>query len=138
MKFMRAMLWVMLCGAAIGFAFTFAMESSFEGRAQKVQIVRIDKTRHSRFGPVTIDVGNPEMLIVDDPSAFLKNKTATGLPMVNADTIKAHGGDALQLQAMLSVIGLARIGCALSLLAVTTGLVLLNRILCPIPPPGVE
>jgi len=128
----------MLLGAFLGFSTTFAMESSLNGRAQNVQIVRIDKTKHSPFGPVTIDVGDPVVLIVDDPAVFLKNKTATGLPMVDADVVKQHGDEALQLQSMLSVIGLARIGCVLSIIAAGAGLLFIKRFQGPILPPGVE
>ena len=135
MKFMRGALWVMLCGAFLGFALTFAMESSYESRAQKVQVVRIDKTQHNPFGPVTIDVGDPIMVILDDPAAFLKNTTGTGLKMVDEDYIKQHGDAALQLKSMESVIGLARVGCVLSLIAAGVGLVLVRRF---IPPAAVD
>jgi hypothetical protein len=128
MKFMRAVLWVMLFGAFLGFMFSFAMETSFSSRAQKVQVVRIDKTKHSPFGPVTIDVGDPAMLIVDDPKAFLKNKTATGLRMLDEEYVKQHGDGALQLNAMTSIIVLARAGCVLSILAAGAGLFLIRRI----------
>lgn len=128
---MRAVLWVMLGGAFIGFASTFAMESSFESRAQTVQVVRIDKTHHNPFGPVTIDVGDPIKVILDDQAAFLKNKTGTGLPMVDEDYIKRHGDAALQLKTMQSVVGLARVGCVLSLIAAGAGLVLITRFQVP-------
>lgn len=135
MKFMRAVLWVMLIGAFVGFGTTFAVESAYTARAQKVQLVRIDKTKNSRFGPIPIDIGNPTVLILDDESAFLKNKTGTGLPMVDADILKAHGDEPLQLSAIQSIIGLARLGGLFSFIVAAVGLILLARIQGFVVPP---
>ena len=125
----------MLGAAFLGFTGTFALESSYSARARKVQVVRIDRTHNSLFGPVTIDVGDPVPLILDDESAFLKNKTSTGLPMLDADYLNRHGGAALQLQTVESVVALARLGCVLSLAVAAAGLVLLNRLRSFLIPP---
>jgi hypothetical protein len=134
MRLMRAVLWFLLCGAFLGFATTFALESSYRARAQKVQIVRIDKTKRSPLGPETVEVGEPVIVILDDPSAFLKNKTAIGLPMVDADYLESHSGAALQIDTVESVIGLARLGSFLAFLAAILGLFLMSRIQTVLPP----
>jgi len=132
---MRGALWFMLCGAILGFAMTLVLEASYKARAQKVQPVRIDRTKKSIFGPVTSEVGEPVMMILDDPAVFLKNKTATGLPQVDVDALQSHGGEGLQMKTIQSAVGLARIGCLLSCALAAAGLVLLNRIGSPLTPP---
>jgi len=117
----------MLTAAVAGCFFSFAVESSYSAQAQEVQFVRIDKTQHSPFGPVTVEVGKPVMLLVDDPSAFMKNKTATGLPMLDADYANQHGGAALQLESVESVVRIARLGCLLSAVIAAVGLLLIKR-----------
>ncbi len=130
---LRFALWATFGIAILGFASTFALEASFEGRAQKVQIVKIDTSQHSPFGPVTSDVGDPTMMIVDDPSAFLKNRTATGLPMLDAGKLEASG--ALKLETAQSVVTLARSGCVLAAIVTLAGLVLLGRFRGFVVPP---
>jgi len=126
MRFMRLALWILMGAAFLGFTSTFALESTYTARAQRVQPVRIDTSQHNPLGPITIDIGEPSMMIVDDPAAFLKNKTATGLPKLDIDYLKAHGESALQLQNIQSVIGMARLGCILSALVAGIGLFLLS------------
>jgi len=125
---MRAVL-ITLCAAAIlGLIGTFAVESSYDSRAQKVQLVRIDRAQHSLFGPVTVEQGEPTSMIVADPTVFLKNKTAIGLPMIDADYLAKHQGAAMQLGPLETVVGMARIGCALSAVVAGGGLILLGRL----------
>lgn len=128
MKLMRFALWLVLCMAFLGFAGSFGLESSYESRAEEVQIVRIDQTQHSRFGPVTIDVGEPVVIVLDDQAAVMKNKTATGLPMLDADAAARNGGAILRLDSVRSIVGLARLGCVLSAIVAAVGLVMMDRV----------
>ena len=130
---MRGALWVLMIVAFSGLSGTFVVEASYASRAQKVQVVRIDKTQHSAFGPVAVDVGDPVLLLVDDSSIFLKNKTATGLPMLDAEYVKQHGDSALQLKTIDSIISLARLGCIFSTLVAGIGLFLLKRLQLSLP-----
>ncbi len=100
--------------ALIGLAITFIVQSSFESRAVKVQLVRIDPTQHSLFGPVTQDVGQPRLLVLAGPDVLLKNKTALGFPTMDVDYLKKHPGAGLDIEPVESAIQIARIGCILA------------------------
>jgi hypothetical protein len=135
MRFMRGVLWAVFAMAMVGLAGTFVIESSYDARARKVQVVTIDKAQHNPYGPVTIDQGEPKMLIVDDQAAYLKNKTATGLSMLDADYLKSHGDAVLRLETVQSMTALARIGCLLSALVACVGLTLVKRAFATLAPP---
>jgi hypothetical protein len=124
---MRGVLWGILAMALLGLLATFALESGYAARAQEIQLVTIDPTQHSPFGPATIDAGEPADLIVDDPKAFLKNKTAMGLPMVDTGYLKAHGEGYLALSSIRSLANLARIGCVCAAIFACLGIALLKR-----------
>ena len=128
-------MWILLVLAALGFTLTFFVEASYAARAQKVQIVRIDKSAHNLLGPVTFDVGEPQDLIVGDSSAFLKNKTAVGYPMLDEDYLKLSGNSTIPLRTIEAVAGFARFGCILSAILAGTGLAILSRVRNFIMPP---
>lgn len=135
MRAMRAVLVMLLVIALFGLAGSFVIESGYTARSQKVQIVRIDHTAKNPFGPVTIDVGDPVDMILDDQGAFLKNKTPLGLPMVDADYLKQHEGAIVRIEHIQSLAALARFGCAASALIAVLGLGLLKRLQFPLFPP---
>ncbi len=124
---MRAVLWIVLIGAFTGFTCTFLLESSYTSRAEKFQAVRIDPKQHSPFGPVTIDIGEPRLLILESTSGILKNKTGTGIRMLDIDEAKARGNIPIELQTISRVVSLARLGCVLSLFVASAGLILLGK-----------
>ncbi len=125
---MRAVLWLLQAVSIVGFIAAYYMENSFTLRAQKVQLVQIDSHNTSPFGPVTIDVGKPVEIVVDDHDAFLKNRTATGLPMVDIGYLKDHSSTLIKVDSIQSLAGIARIGCIVSCLVALFGLYMLSRI----------
>ncbi len=140
MRFMRGVLWVLLCSAILGVICSFVLEASYNAKAQMVQVVRINHNAHNPFGPETLDQGQPAMLILEDQHAFLKNKTPLGYPMVDEEYVRQHGDAVLQLKTVESVTGMARAGCLLSGIIAILGLAVLKRVhafLVP-PPPDLQ
>ena len=111
---------------------TFVVQSSFEARAEKVQLVHLD--RNSPIGPIPTDVGPPKKLLLSNASVLLKNKTAMGLPTMDMDFFRGHPNAAFDIEPMESVIDLARIGCGLAIAVAGLGSVLLPRLKSGIPP----
>jgi hypothetical protein len=128
---MRAVLIAMVVFALLGLVSTFVIESGYNSRLERVQIVKIDHSAMSQFGPVTVDVGDPVSLIVEDPKAVLKNKTSEGLPMVDGDYLKQHEGASMRIEPIQSVTAFARFGCAASALLAVVGLGILKRLQNP-------
>ncbi|MDR3691167.1 MAG: hypothetical protein P4L46_17430 [Fimbriimonas sp.] len=135
---MQTVLWLMLFGALLGLVVTFVVEAGYSARAEKIQIVRIDHRAKSLFGPVTIDEGDPVKMIVGDPKALLKNKTALGYPMVDSEYLQAHPGAAIHAETVQSPIQFARIGCLLSALISIIGMAMLKRLRVAIDPADVS
>ena len=135
MRLMRGVLWGILAMALIGLLATFALESGYAARAQQIQLVTLDPSQPNPFGPATVDVGEPADLIVDDPKAFLKNKTAMGLPMVDIGYLKAHSVGYFALSSIRSLANLARIGCICAAIFACMGMALLKRAFSLPPPP---
>ena len=78
-------------------------------------------------GPVTDDIGEPISVLVDDPAAFMKNKTAAGLPELNVGYLEEKGVPLVKLDSVLAPIRLARIGCVAATIFALAGLILLAR-----------
>ena len=130
---MTTVLWILLGFAVLGFVASLSIEGGYTARAQKVQIVQI--TGSNGLGPITVDVGEPAMLILDDQKGLLKNLTPTGFPMLDANYVKLHGASIIRLETITSMAGLARIGCIVSSVLAIIGLALMKRIHSILMPP---
>ena len=131
---MRALMVFMLASSFLGFLATFLIQSAYEAKSTRVQLVSVDTVHPSRFGPTTKDVGDPLPMIVTDSGAILKNKTAMGLSMIDRDYVRSHPGSALTVEQILNVPKVARLGCLTAMILGVAGLLLLSRALQPILP----
>ena len=127
-RWQRAALGAVSAFALLGLATTFIVQSSYESRAMKVQLVRIDATKHNPFGPVTQEIGQPKRLILRSADVLLKNKTALGTDTMDADYLKRHPGAGLDIEPVESAIQIARIGCILASLVAGVGALLWPQI----------
>jgi hypothetical protein len=135
MQFMRAVLAALFTLCLLGLVATFAIESSYTARAVRVQFVRIDATQHNPFGPVTKEVGQPIFIIAGSEKAFLKNRTALGLPTVDADNFEQHPELGIQLEPLQSSISIARVGCLIAAFLTGIGWGVLPRFKSLFAPP---
>lgn len=127
-RWQRAALGAVSGFALLGLATTFIVQSSFESRAVKIQLVRIDATQVSRFGPVTQEVGQPKNLILSSADVLLKNKTSLGIPTMDVDYLRRHPGAGLDIEPVESAIQIARIGCLFASLVAGLGALLWSKI----------
>ena len=134
MRSMRFVLWIFLIASSLGFFASTILEKSYEAKAQKVQIVRIDHQAKNPLGQETVDVGVPALLIVEDDRPFLKNKTPLGLPMIDVETLHQKNGSIIRLETIQSVTALARVGCLLTICSMIFGLIIVRRLSAWIPP----
>ena len=134
MRFMQVVLWIFLIASSLGFLASIFLEKSYEAKAQKVQMVRIDHQAKNPLGQETVDVGLPVLLIVEDDRPFLKNKTPLGLPMIDVETLHQKNGSIIRMETIQSVTALARVGCLLTICSMVFGLIIVRRLSSWIPP----
>lgn len=90
---------------------TFAVESSYAGRAQLIQRVEKDETADALFGEADpIYIGTPQLLVIDDKKAFLEGSGPEGSKLVDEDYLTRNEIYPLQLKTVEFVAGIARIG----------------------------
>jgi len=131
MRWMRALMVVMLAFSFLGLLLSFAIQNAYESKAERIQLVTIDRAHTDPLGPPTTDVGDPVRLMITDTHALLKNKTPLGLPMADRDYIRDHPGSALTLEQVLKVPNMARLGCLTAIILSIAGLILLSRVVKP-------
>ena len=125
---MQGVLWLFLVASILGFFGSIVLDRSYEAKAQKVQIVRIDRSSKNPLGPETIDDGPPILMIAENDQAFMKNKTPLGLPMIDRDSLQKNGSSLIQLDSIQRVTALARIGCLLTFGSMIFGLIMVKRL----------
>ncbi|MBS1718738.1 MAG: hypothetical protein JSS72_13500 [Armatimonadetes bacterium] len=84
--------------AGIVFVATFPVRGAYASRAKMIQRVQVDKQSDDLFGDGGTPIGSPQMMIIDDPKAFLPTKSADGAEQVSDNYLKQNNIYPLQLQ----------------------------------------
>ena len=117
---MKAVLRLLFAVALAGFAFTFAIEASFEGRTTRIQLVRKGPDGALGF------VGDP-VEIVDVPAAATVQAGGLGrAALVDIRALESHG-PVLKTDSIRSFAWPARLGCLLAAISVFVGMRLYER-----------
>jgi uncharacterized membrane protein YciS (DUF1049 family) len=83
----------------LGFIATFPIQSNFHGKAKLIQ--RIEKSAGSElFGDEGTPIGDPMMLIVEDPKAFVGEPDAKGVYKVDESYLKQNNIYPTQLKSI--------------------------------------
>ena len=92
----------------ITFGATFLVERAYQRKAQLIQRVEFDTTSAALLGEVGPMVGSPQMMIIEDPKAFIGGNGPMGSLLVNDLYLKSHQIYPLQLQTIAFVLRLTR------------------------------
>lgn len=99
---MRRIATTMMVLGALGFlalGLALIARQSFAGRAQLVQRIQEDKAGAELFGDSAgTPIGSPQMLIIQDPGAFLPGEGENGAKLVSQDYLDKNKIYPLQLQ----------------------------------------
>ncbi len=109
MKTLFRLLVVLAALSALAFLATFAIEGSYASRAKLIQRVSVDPAL-AALGDEGTPIGEPALMIVDDPEAFLGKQTPDGAEMVSETYLQEHKVYPLQLKTVRYVAGLVRLG----------------------------
>ncbi len=75
-----------------------SIHESYRSRAVLTQRVQIDTAGAALFGDGTTPIGTPQLMIIDDPSAVLPGKSASGIRQVDDAYLQKHNIYPLQLK----------------------------------------
>jgi hypothetical protein len=92
----------------ITFGATFLVERTYQRKAQLIQRVEYDSASAALLGEVGPMVGSPQMMIIEDPKAFIGGNGPMGSLLVNDLYLKSHQIYPLQLQTVGFALRLTR------------------------------
>ncbi len=98
---------------AVGFMASFAVESSYAGRAVLAQRVERDSAADlfdDTGAGGTRPIGSPQMYVISDERAFLPEAGPDGSKLLSDDYLKEKGIYPLQLKTVQFVASMARLG----------------------------
>jgi hypothetical protein len=127
MKFLRRLFQFLSFVALIGFLFTFVVYHRYASRAQLIQRIEYNETNAALLGEPGPPIGSPQLMIIDDPKAFLEGTGTGGARLVNDVYLRQQGIYPLQLQTVGFVTGMARLALAGLLTASLAGWWLTGR-----------
>ncbi len=105
--------------SVLGFVATFPFQSVYAGKAKMIQ--RIERSASAdMFGDEGTPIGQPTMLIIEDPKAFIGGPDEKGVYKVDEGYLKANSIYPRQLKTIDFVASMARIGFGIA--AVVLGL----------------
>lgn len=111
MKWLAIFGWAFMIVGAVAFVATFPLAASFSSRAKLVQ--RMERNAGAElFGESGTAIGTPQLLVIDDSSAFTGEKTAEGAFVVDEGMLRAKGIYPLQLKMVQSIADLVRLATA--------------------------
>ncbi|MBS1700888.1 MAG: hypothetical protein JST12_04445 [Armatimonadetes bacterium] len=94
---------------ALGFLATFAVQSSYHGKAKLIQ--RIEKSASADlFGDAGTPIGEPAEYVIEDPKAFIGGPDDKGVYQVDEGYLKAHQIYPTQLKTIDFFTGAFRVG----------------------------
>ncbi|MCW5942780.1 MAG: hypothetical protein KIS66_11140 [Fimbriimonadaceae bacterium] len=101
----------------LGLVASWAVPANYASRARLVQRVKPhDADLAAMTGEVGAFIGPPELMIVEDPKAFLPGIGEGGALLADDDYMRAHGVYPLQLKSVDTVGRYARLGSGAALL----------------------
>lgn len=102
--------------ALLALVASWAVPANYASRARLVQRVKPhDAELAAMTGEVGAFIGPPEIMIVEDPKAFLPGKAEGGVLLANDDYMREHGVYPLQLKSVEAVARYARLVAAVAL-----------------------
>lgn len=105
----------MLVLGMIGLLGSIIVPKTLASKAQLTQrMTPYDSDTASLTGEIGIPVGEPQLMIIDDPAAFLKGAGPDGAKLANDDYLKANNIYPLQAKTIYFVGGLVRNGTAMA------------------------
>lgn len=107
MKVLRVFGILAMVAGLIGIPISYLVETNYSGRAKLIQ--RIESNPGADlFGDAGTPIGSPQKLIIDDPKAFVGEKSADGAELVDEAYLKEHSIYPLQLQTVSYVTRISR------------------------------
>jgi hypothetical protein len=127
MRFLRRLFQLLTAVALIGFLLTFVVYHRYASRAQLIQRIEYNETNALLLGEPGPPIGSPQMMIIDDPKAFLAGEGPGGARLVNDVYLREQGIYPLQLQTVGFLTGMARLALAAMFAASLAGWWLAGR-----------
>lgn len=117
---LKRTLWILFFISLLLLVVTSVAERSYASRAQLVQRMKVSEEARL-FGDVGEPIGSPQMMIIDDPKAFMEETGPGGVRFVDEGYMEENGVYPLQLQTVEFIARSTRLGlwiaAALCLLA---------------------
>lgn len=129
MKWFARVVGAMAVLAILALIATFPIEQSYRSRAKLMQRAQVDADRQALFGDGVVKIGEPQLMIVEDPKAVLDGQGDRGAVLLNEAYLKEKGIYPLQLVSIEFFTGMARMvaGGFLALVALGYGVARLRR-----------
>ena len=108
MRWIRGILWIVASISMVAMLGSFIAEPQYQGRAKLVQRIHQDPGA-ALFDEVGTPIGSPQMMIIEDPKAFLNQKDASGAELVSENYLTKNKIYPLQLQTVSFVIRSVRL-----------------------------
>lgn len=126
MRWIKVVLWIVFIGGFAVLLGSIPLEKNYESKASLIQRIQVDEAA-SLFGEAGTPIGSPQMLIIEDPGAFLEGKTPDGAKMVNEGYLTKRKIYPLQLQTVHVVVRYTRIGSGVAALLAAIALALIKK-----------
>lgn len=97
--------------SVLGLAITALYQSNLESKAALIQRIKpYDSATAELLGEVGTPIGDPQLMIITDPKAFLPGKGEQGQRFVNDEYLKSSGTYPLQVKTVSFVGGMVKLG----------------------------
>lgn len=123
---MKYALWAVFALGLVAAAGSVVVENDYRGRAQLVQRVQRDEGA-DLFGDAGTPLGSPQLLIIDDPKAFVEGKGDQDSRLVDDKYLSDHNIYPLQMKTVSYFAEMTRLGSGAAILAAVAGLIILRR-----------
>ncbi len=116
MRILRALSVLVVIVSAVALSATVPILSSYQGRAEMIQRMRVDASADALFGdPSGTPLGSPQKMIIGDPKAFLPGTGDGGVKLVSENYLTQHKIYPLQLRTVEFIIGNVWLGAGIGL-----------------------
>lgn len=134
MKLLHRLALVVLVLGVVGFVGSFVVPASLASKAELIQRMQpYDALTAELTGESGTPIGSPQLMVIDDPAAFLPGKGEEGARLVNDDYLKAEGIYPLQVKTIDFVAGLVRLGTGAAALVGLAGFLWTRKRLQAVP-----
>lgn len=127
MRILRFLLILIAAIALVALIGSFVAERSYASQAKLVQRVLVDQAALELFGETGTPIGEPQLMIISDPKAFIGVKSPDGAELVSEQYLQDNNVYPLQMKTVRYVAGLVRLGAAVALVLAAGALLLMAR-----------